>query len=107
IAMRIEALGIDATVTTSKPGAARLYSLRLPSNGALEARACVVCGTRFTPRTPQVKTCGRSCGGQSSRISAPVSAPTCVDCGGPATGTAEGRCRDCFHDHGSVVALLR
>ncbi len=107
IAMRIESLGIDATVTTSKPGAARLYSLRLPGQGPLDARECVVCGAAFMPRTAQVKTCGRSCGGKSSAVSAPVAAPTCRDCGNPATGTAEGRCRECFHDHGSVVALLR
>jgi replicative DNA helicase len=40
-----------------------VYSLRLPTEPVPAERSCVVCGTAFTPRTSQVRTCGRGCGG--------------------------------------------
>jgi len=68
-------------------------------------RSCIVCGAVFRPRTSQVRTCGRSCGGRVETASAPLSAPTCPDCGLPSTGLR--RCAACHHERGSVLALLR
>jgi len=88
------------------PRAARmLYSLRLPPRPPVEPRACVVCGSCFVPKTSQVRTCGRSCGGRARFLSAPVPAPACPDCGGPSAGAA--LCRGCRAEHGSVQAILR
>ncbi|GGK73343.1 replicative DNA helicase [Ornithinimicrobium pekingense] len=86
-----------------RPMGGMLYSLTLPKEQIAE-RDCVVCGTTFIPQTSQVKTCGRKCGGRSRGLGEP-SIATCVDCGGPSSGGR--RCQSCFHDHGSVKALLR
>ncbi|MBC3764141.1 replicative DNA helicase [Quadrisphaera oryzae] len=72
---------------------------------ALDERTCVVCGATFTPRTSQVWTCGRSCGGRAKTVSPAVPSPTCPDCGRPSSGLR--RCADCHADHGSVRGLLR
>jgi replicative DNA helicase len=64
-----------------------------------------VCGTIFMPRTTQVKTCGRSCGGKAKAASAPVPAPSCPDCGGPSvTGSL---CKKCWQEHGTLPPILR
>jgi len=68
-------------------------------------RSCVVCGATSHLRTSQVRTCGRSCGGQAEAVSAPWPAPTCPDCGLPSTGPR--RCASCHDERGSVLALLR
>ena len=68
-------------------------------------RSCVVCAATFRPRTSQVRTCGRSCGGRAQAVSAPSPAPTCPDCGRPSTGLR--RCSTCHQERGSVRALLR
>jgi replicative DNA helicase len=81
------------------------YSLHLPDEPPVEARECVVCGASFTPRTSQVKTCGRSCGGRARYVSAPVPSPTCKDCGGPSCGLI--RCQSCRDRHGTVQGILR
>jgi replicative DNA helicase len=81
------------------------YGIRLPSVEPVEARACVVCGVSFIPHNPQVRSCGRSCGGKAKAVSPPVPAPACPDCGGPVTRM--GRCETCAREHGSVQALLR
>ena len=81
------------------------FGMRLPRIPGLPARSCVVCGKLFRPRTTQVKTCGRSCGGNSKYMSAPVPAPSCPDCGQPSvTGSL---CMKCWRDHGSLKAILR
>ncbi|KOX35366.1 DNA helicase [Saccharothrix sp. NRRL B-16348] len=100
IVWNIEAEGYDVV-----PRGGLLYSIKLPTANTSDVRECVVCGTAFTPKTTQVKTCGRSCGGKSRFTSSPVPAPTCPDCGAPSSGMR--RCQDCHHDHGTVQALLR
>ncbi|MDU0294688.1 DnaB-like helicase N-terminal domain-containing protein, partial [Saccharothrix longispora] len=60
IAWNIEAEGYDVV-----PQGNLAHSIRLPVADAVPARECVVCGTSFTPKTSQVKTCGRSCGDRS------------------------------------------
>jgi replicative DNA helicase len=105
IAMRIEGLGYVVTERSSYRGAAKLYQLQLPAAEPVSPRECVVCGAPFVPKLSQVKTCGRSCGGKASAVSARSSAPTCPDCGGPSSGHS--RCRKCHESHGSVAAILR
>ena len=105
IAMRIEGLGLVAQQRQSREGAARLYSLQLPAPEAISRRQCVVCGVAFTPRTTQIKTCGRSCGGKAKTVSAPVPAPVCPDCGVPSTGLR--RCQACHDARGTVAGILR
>jgi replicative DNA helicase len=86
-----------------RPLGGMLYSLRLPREETAK-RECVVCGGSFLPQTSQVKTCGRQCGGRAKGRGTP-SIATCADCGQPSSGGR--RCRSCFHDHGTVKALLR
>ncbi|TQS19852.1 replicative DNA helicase [Microbispora hainanensis] len=81
------------------------YALKLPAPEPSPERDCVVCGKPFVPRTSQVRTCGRSCGGGARFVSEPVSAPACGDCGEPSSGGR--RCQKCHDDHGSVQAILR
>jgi replicative DNA helicase len=81
------------------------YTMRLPRLPELPERGCVVCGEPFRPRTTQVKTCGRSCGGRAKYRSAPIPAPTCPDCGRRnVTGPL---CMDCWKDHGTLSPILR
>ncbi|MEV7962569.1 replicative DNA helicase [Oerskovia paurometabola] len=105
IAARIEGLGLVAEERTRFEGTARLYTLQLPEAPAVATRNCVVCGVEFLPRTSQVKTCGRSCGGKSKGISEKMPAPTCPDCGRPSTGLR--RCQDCHNARGTVAGILR
>ncbi|NUR60445.1 MAG: replicative DNA helicase [Catenulispora sp.] len=81
-----------------------VYSLRFPTPGAAE-RSCAVCGATFVPKTSQVRTCGRACGGRARFVSAPVAAPSCPDCGRPSSGMR--RCQACHNAHGTVQGLLR
>ncbi|MGO4359217.1 replicative DNA helicase [Terrabacter sp. RAF57] len=100
LVMRLEAEGLVV-----KPLAARMrYSLSLPDE-PVAARTCVVCGEEFVPRTSQVKTCGRSCGGRAKGLGAPSAHPSCPDCGQPSSGLR--RCQVCRDEHGTVTALLR
>ncbi|MFI1583149.1 replicative DNA helicase [Embleya sp. NPDC020630] len=97
----IEREGIRALPTSSP----MLYNLRLPEPKAVAERACVVCGKPFVPRTSQVRSCGKSCGGRAKAVSAPVAEPTCADCGRPSRGLV--RCQACRDRHGTVPAILR
>ena len=90
-------------VVTSGKTALR-YGLRLPRE-ALASRACVVCGTAFVPRTPEVRSCGKICGARRRWCPRRFRDPTCPDCGEPFTGTY--RCMACQAEHGSVQAILR
>ncbi|MGO4661548.1 replicative DNA helicase [Terrabacter sp. 2TAF16] len=100
LVMRLEAEGLVV-----KPLAARMrYSLSLPDE-PVAAQTCVVCGEEFVPRTSQVKTCGRSCGGRAKGLGAPSAHPSCPDCGQPSSGLR--RCQVCRDEHGTVTALLR
>jgi replicative DNA helicase len=99
IIWNIESEGIEVI-----PRGQLRYSLRLPVEPISE-RLCVVCGKAFVPRTSQVKTCGRSCGGRSRFVSAPMPTPSCPDCGQPSSGM--NLCQRCRDDHGTVQAVLR
>ncbi|PKW27867.1 replicative DNA helicase [Phycicoccus duodecadis] len=98
IVMYLEAEGLTVTPTSSP----MRYSLRLPE-APVTPRHCVVCGDEFVPRTSQVKTCGRSCGGRAKGTE--QLEPRCPDCGALCTGLR--RCQACRSDHGTVVGLLR
>ncbi|OBJ50885.1 replicative DNA helicase [Mycobacterium sp. 1423905.2] len=102
IVMRIEADGVVAVPSES---ARYRYQLRLPPDVGSAARPCAVCGKSFIPRTSQVRTCGRSCGGRARFVSAPVPSPTCVRCAGPSAGLR--LCRHCHAAVGTLQARLR
>jgi replicative DNA helicase len=89
-----------------KPGKQYLsYTLRLPRKPAPPERTCVICGQSFQPRTSQVRTCGRTCGGKAKFRTAPMPAPTCPDCGQRSvTGSL---CMTCWKDHGTLSPILR
>jgi replicative DNA helicase len=87
------------------PNGGLLYGLRLPERPPAAQRACVVCGKHFRPRTSQVRTCGRSCGGRARLVSPPVQPPTCPDCGQPSSGLVQ--CQACRNHHGTVQGILR
>src|SRR4030095_2666873 len=87
------------------PGSGLNYSLRFPERPPVPERPCVVCGKRFRPRTSQVRTCGRSCGGRARLVSPPVQPPTCPDCGRPFSGFAQRQA--CRNHHGTVQGRLR
>ncbi len=77
------------------------YHIGLPE----PARACVVCGTPFIPRTSQARACGQACGDKARLDSAPAAAPSCPDCGGSSSGLR--RCQACHRRHGTVQGILR
>jgi replicative DNA helicase len=83
----------------------RRFGVRLPEPPPIERRMCVVCATTFLPRTGEVRTCGRSCGGRARSVSAAVPPPACAYCGRPSTGLR--RCGGCRAWHGTVQARLR
>ncbi|MGH3996274.1 MAG: replicative DNA helicase, partial [Pseudonocardiaceae bacterium] len=100
IAVYVEAEGLRAELR----GRIR-YTLQLPRPEPAGERSCVVCGTVFVPRTSEVRTCGRSCGGRARFMSEPVPAPTCGDCGEPSCGLIQ--CQSCRARHETVQARLR
>lgn len=102
IIMRIEADGFLAIPSKS---AKYRYQLRLPAEDNLAPRSCVVCGTAFIPRTSQVRTCGRSCGGRARFSSPPAPQPTCPQCGRPSAGLR--MCQTCRETIGTLQARLR
>ena len=94
---------LEAEGLAVRPTAAPMrYSLTLPVDTTPD-RECVVCGAVFRPRTNQVKSCGRSCGGRAKGT--PRLEPRCADCGDLCSGGRQ--CQRCRDDHGSVQALLR
>nr|WP_232320116.1 replicative DNA helicase [Herbidospora daliensis] len=101
IARHIEAEGLRVV----RAGDSLRHRIQFPEAAPVESRNCAVCGTSFVPRTSQVRTCGRSCGGRVRSHSAPVPEPTCPDCGEPSTGLR--RCQACHSHHGTVQAVLR
>ncbi|HWG62975.1 MAG TPA: DnaB-like helicase N-terminal domain-containing protein, partial [Streptosporangiaceae bacterium] len=106
IVAEVEASGLVAC--QQKGG--QLYRLAFPVeiHPAVE-RQCVVCGKPFIPRTTQVRTCGRVCGGRARFTSAPVKTPRCERCSAPMVGLlpGSGLCLQCWKAHGSVQAELR
>jgi len=101
IAAYIEADGLVVEPT----GVDRRYALRLPSRPAVAPRPCPMCGELFVPRTPQVQTCGKTCGGRLRASGGVGRQATCPDCGGPSSGMAQ--CQACRDHHGTVQGLLR
>ncbi|MEV5705331.1 replicative DNA helicase [Actinoallomurus sp. NPDC052274] len=105
IAVHLGACGVEVT-----KGARLTYRLRFPQEyRTAEDRAFVVCGKIFKPKTAQVRTCGRSCGGKARFVSPPAAQPTCSRCGSPMTGASAGSdlCIDCWKKHGSLQSVLR
>jgi replicative DNA helicase len=100
IVARIEAEGLSV-----QPLGRMAYTLRLHEQEKPSERPCVVCGKMFQPKTSQVRSCGKVCGGRARFVSAPVPTPTCPDCGEPSSGL--NRCRDCYNYHGTVQGILR
>ena len=101
IAMYLEADGYIVI-----PGAGRNYQIHLPAVEHPEPRNCEVCGTSFVPRTTEVRTCGRSCGGKLKDAAGRRPKPACVLCRGYAV-TGYGLCASCQAQYGSVQAQLR
>jgi replicative DNA helicase len=81
------------------------FRIQLAASGRVSQRQCVVCGASFVPRTSEVRSCGRSCGGRARFLSPPVGAPACPDRGMPSTGMR--RCNACHREHGCLQAVLR
>jgi replicative DNA helicase len=96
---------LEAEGFVVSPNGQLCYSLRFPVPASPAERACAVCGGLFVPKTSQVRTCGRACGGRARFVSAPIAAPACPDCGGPSSGLR--RCQTCHNAHGTVQGLLR
>jgi len=100
IAVHIEAEGLHVRRCSGWS-----YSLRMDHSGAIPMRNCIVCGKQFTPRTVDVRACGRVCGGRSRGLQPPRRRPRCPDCGGDYSGLR--RCASCHAHHGTVPAILR
>ncbi|HZZ98153.1 MAG TPA: replicative DNA helicase, partial [Jatrophihabitantaceae bacterium] len=99
----LDRIRVDGILVT--PTSARLrYTLSFPVAGR-PVRSCEVCGAPFTSALPQVRTCGRSCGGRVEHRSRPVEPPRCPDCGVRTFGWR--RCRSCHARSGTVQARLR
>ncbi len=71
----------------------------------IPTRECVVCGATFVSALPQVRTCGKSCGGKATFVTEAVAMPTCPDCGKVVHGWR--RCASCHAEHETVQARLR
>jgi replicative DNA helicase len=80
------------------------YRLQLQT-AVIRMRECEVCGDDFRPALPEVRTCGRSCGGKVRALSDPVAKATCPDCGRRVFGWR--RCRQCHAARGTVQSVLR
>ncbi|MQA33470.1 replicative DNA helicase [Modestobacter roseus] len=101
IAAYIEADGLVVVPTNVD----RRYALQLPAQSGPAARACPMCGELFVPKTSQVQTCGKTCGGALRASGGTGRTATCPDCGGPSAGLVQ--CAACLADHGTVTGLLR
>ncbi len=107
IAAEIEAEGMRVTKSATTP---LCYTIQLPGPSSIAERLCVICGQPFIPKTAQVRTCGRSCGGRSRSqqwrrlLDGPLQ-PVCPDCGRPSSGLRQ--CETCRRHHGTAQAILR
>ena len=101
IAAYIEADGLVVVPT----GVDRRYSLGLVRRAEPARRTCPMCGVPFVPKTSQVQTCGKTCGGALRASGGTGRAASCPDCGGPSSGLRQ--CQTCRDGHGTVKALLR
>ncbi|GAB3158354.1 hypothetical protein GCM10027059_02960 [Myceligenerans halotolerans] len=103
IAARIEGLGYTAQAKGSKTGRARTYNLLLPEPEPV-VRACIVCGSAFTPVRATLLACGSSCAARSRGMERPE-LPKCPDCGKPGWGFR--RCQECHNRNGTMGGRLR
>src|SRR3954468_6504665 len=101
IAAYIEAEGLVVERTSTH----LRYLMRLPARAAVEARPCPMCGELFVPKTSQVQTCGKTCGGKLRAAGVAGRTATCPDCGGPSAGLVQ--CQSCRNEHATVQGLLR
>jgi replicative DNA helicase len=101
IAAYIEAEGLVVERTSTH----LRYLMRLPARAAVEARPCPMCGELLVPKTSQVQTCGKTCGGKLRAAGVAGRTATCPDCGGPSAGLVQ--CQSCRDEHGTVQGLLR
>jgi replicative DNA helicase len=101
IAAYVEAEGLVVVPTAVD----RRYALRLPAREGTAERRCPMCGRPFTPRTSQLQTCGKTCGGTLRASGGVGRQAACPDCGGPSSGLLQ--CQECRHEHGTVKARLR
>src|SRR5499427_7314819 len=77
IVMHVEASGLVVV----PQGKRNLYRMAFPAEAAPVAdRVCVVCGSTFTPKNQQVRTCGRVCGGKARFCPAPAPEVRCARC---------------------------
>jgi replicative DNA helicase len=97
--MEAEGLVVDATNVHMR------YAIRLPEGPGSAEKVCPMCGRLFVPKTSQVQTCGKTCGGALRAQGGVGHAASCPDCGGPSAGLVH--CQACRDDHGTVKALLR
>ena len=101
IAMYIEAEGLVVTKTNVD----RRYSIALPARPPVAEKPCPMCGELFVPKTSQVQTCGKACGGLLRRAGIAGLAAHCPDCGRASSGFAQ--CQECRNATGTVQGRLR
>jgi replicative DNA helicase len=92
-------------VTASRSARLR-YRVQLPPVVIGRERTCLVCGRVFANRLPNVRTCGKVCGGKLRFIADPLPGRACSDCGGPVPSYGA-RCSSCLKVNGTVQAQLR
>ncbi|MBD0293134.1 MAG: replicative DNA helicase [Jiangellaceae bacterium] len=103
-----EVLGyVEADGFVLAPGGRSLSdTIKVPELPPIAERECVVCGTRFTPRGPNVYACGGVCGEKSKNLV--PSRAGCASCGRvtAGTGATSRRCARCHQRYGSFVGYL-
>jgi replicative DNA helicase len=95
---------IEAEGPVVRRGTGLSRSLRLDEARDLPRKTCLVCAEEFTPRTVDVRTCGRVCGARARGLE-PSRRPRCRDCDREVSGLR--RCADRRAHDRSVLAILR
>jgi replicative DNA helicase len=99
---------VEADGFRVRPGGRMVYTILPPELPPMPDVECVVCGTRFKPRRPSVRTCGRRCGGRSRGLVESETRHGCATCGKVMDGPRAGRrCAACYGRYGSFVGYLR
>ncbi|HSK53823.1 MAG TPA: replicative DNA helicase [Jiangellales bacterium] len=93
--------GVEGPVVRRETGLS--CSLHLDESSDLPRRTCLVCAEEFTPRTVDICTCGRVCGGRARGLE-PSRRPRRRDCDRQYSGVRRADCR--AHDR-TVPAILR
>ena len=81
------------------------FGIRLLDERKITPKTCEICGCEFIPKAPNVRTCGRTCGGKLPKDQGRAKPADCPDCGKPTSGLL--RCTPCMQHHGSFQAILR